>query len=92
MKFKHANNKVTSVIQAEQPCYYALLQINVNHSWIKQLLCKGLHCVKSVRIWRFSGLFFPAFIVNLRIQSECGKIWNTNSEYKQTLLNLEIIA
>ena len=38
------------------------------------------HCVKSVRIWSFSGPYFPAFElnteihgVNLRIQSECGK-------------------
>ena len=46
-----------------------------------------LHCVKSVRIWSFSGPHFPAFglntertkyeemryFVSLRIQSECGK-------------------
>ena len=39
------------------------------------------HCVKSVRIWNFSGTYFPAFRVNterysvsLCIQSECGKI------------------
>ena len=38
------------------------------------------HCVKSVRIRSFSGLYFPAFGLNterfsgsLRIQSECGK-------------------
>ena len=40
-----------------------------------------LYCVKSVAIRRFSGLYFPAFGLNierygecLRIQSECGKI------------------
>ena len=40
-----------------------------------------LHCVKGVRIWCFSGPFFPAFGLNteryevsLRIESECGKI------------------
>ena len=34
------------------------------------------HCVKSVRIWSFSGGYFPAFGLNtaLRILSECGKI------------------
>ena len=39
------------------------------------------HCVKTVHIWSFSGLHFPEFglntevyFVNLRIQSECGKI------------------
>ena len=39
------------------------------------------HCVKSVRIWSFSDLHFPAFglntdlyKVNLRIQFERGKI------------------
>ena len=42
---------------------------------------KALHCVKSVRIRSFSGLYFPAFglnaeiyRVNLSIHSECGKI------------------
>ena len=40
-----------------------------------------IHCVKSVRIWSYSGLHFPAFglnmerdFVSLRIQSECGKM------------------
>ena len=40
------------------------------------------HCVKGVRIWSYSGQFFPAFELNtkrhgvsLRIQSECGKMW-----------------
>ena len=39
-----------------------------------------IHSVKSVRIWGYSGLHFPAFGLNtkrysvsLRIQSECGK-------------------
>ena len=42
---------------------------------------RGVHCVKGVRIRRFSGPYFPAFGLNtdrygvsLRIQSECGKI------------------
>ena len=32
------------------------------------------HCVKNVRIRSFSGPYFPAFGLNSRIQSECGKI------------------
>ena len=39
------------------------------------------HCVKSVRIWSYSGSYFPvsgqnteSSPVSLRIQSECGKI------------------
>ena len=40
------------------------------------------HCVESVSIRRFSGMYFPAFRLNteregvslIRIQSECGKI------------------
>ena len=39
------------------------------------------HCVKSVRIWTFSGPYFPAFGLNteryevsFRIQSKCGKM------------------
>ena len=42
---------------------------------------RGVHCVKGVRIRRFSSPYFPAFGLNtdrygvsLRIQSECGKI------------------
>ena len=41
-----------------------------------------VHCMKSVRIQRFSGPYFPAFRLNterysvyLRIESECEKIW-----------------
>ena len=46
-----------------------------------QLQHKDTHCVKSIRVWSFSGLHFPAFGlnteicgVNIRIQSKCGKI------------------
>ena len=42
---------------------------------------KNEHCVKSVRIWRFSDPYFPSLGLNterykvyLRIQSKCGKI------------------
>ena len=42
---------------------------------------EATHCVKSVRIRSFSGLYFPTFRLNgdrysvsLRIQSECEKI------------------
>ena len=40
-----------------------------------------INCLKSVRLWNFSGPYFPAFGLNteryevsLRIQSECRKI------------------
>ena len=43
------------------------------HSWVR--------CVKCVRIWSYSGPYFPVFELNterysvsLRIQSKCGKI------------------
>ena len=39
------------------------------------------HCVKSIRIWNYSGPYFPLFGLNterygvsLHIQSECGKM------------------
>ena len=35
---------------------------------------KEKDCVKSVRIWSYSGPHFPAFVVSLRIQSKCGKM------------------
>ena len=48
-------------------------------------------CVKSVRIRSFSGPYFPAFGlkmeiygVNLRIQSECGKIWTRKTPNTDT--------
>ena len=42
-----------------------------HHSWRS---ISKLHCVKSVRIRKYSGPHFPAFGVYLRIQSECGKM------------------
>ena len=50
--------------------------------WVRVQITQSGHCVKSVRIPRYSGPCFPAFWLNterygvasLRIQSECGKI------------------
>ena len=46
----------------------------------KKAKCIYFHCIKSVRIWSFSGPYFPAFglnteiyKVNLRTQLECEK-------------------
>ena len=46
------------------------------------LLCYFIpYCVRSVRIWSFSGPYFPTFALNterygasFRVQSECGKM------------------
>ena len=53
--------------------YYICLGYNIKY--------ETENCVKSVRIWSFSGPYFPAFGLNMerysvsvRIQSECGKI------------------
>ena len=60
-----------------------------NNYILEHMYTKG-HCVKSVHIRSFFGLYYPAFGLNpesysvsLRIQSEFGKIWtrktpNTN--------------
>ena len=44
----------------------------------KTLFDKVKHCVKSVRIWSYSGPHFPAFGLNTErygdIQFECGKM------------------
>ena len=60
---------------------------------LMQVTHKVCHCVKSVRIWSYSGPYFPAFELNteryslsLHIQSEWGKIWtritlNTDTFY-----------
>ena len=42
------------------------------HQSLKKFPWKNFHCLKSVRIRRFSGPHFPA--VFLRIQSKCGKM------------------
>ena len=49
------------------------------------------HCVKSVRIWSFSGPYFLAFRLNteryrvsVRIQFECGKIWTRKTPKTDT--------
>ena len=58
------------------------------------------HCVKSLRIWSYSGPYFPAFGLNterykvpLRFQSECGKVrtrinLNTDNFYAMYLILL----
>ena len=45
------------------------------------LTFRDKHCVKSVRIWSFSGPYFPTFPLNterygasLHVQSECGNM------------------
>ena len=50
------------------------------------------HCVKSVRIWSYSGPYFPAlglnterYPVSLRIQSECGENVDQNNSREWTL-------
>ena len=62
------------------------------------------HCVKSVRIRSYSGLYFPAFGLNtkrhsvsLRIQSECGKTRtritpNTYTVYAVSSILLRLIC
>ena len=49
------------------------------------------HCVKSVRIWSFSGPYFLVFRLNterygvfVRIQFECGKIWTRKTPKTDT--------
>ena len=61
---------------------------HLNLNWEKQeaylrpyqiLMMLSFHCGKSVRIQTFSGFYFPAYRVFLRIQSKCGKIGTRNS-------------
>ena len=54
--------------------FHNVLRIITNNS-------RAWHCLKSVRIWSFSGSYFPAFTLNtercslsLRTQSNIGKI------------------
>ena len=42
---------------------------------IQSIKNERVHCIGSVRIWSFSGPYFPTLgLINLRIQYECGKI------------------
>ena len=60
------------------------------------------HCVQGVRIWRYSGQFFPTFELNtkrhgvsLRIQSECGKMWTRvtpNTDAFHAVIRMQKIA
>ena len=59
-----------------------------------------LHCMKNVRIRRFSSQYFPVFVlsteiyrVNLPIQSQCEKIWTrktTNTDILYAVLTVKI--
>ena len=59
------------------------------------------HCLISARFWSFSGLYFPAvrlntglntkiYSVNLRIQSECGKIGTRESPNMDTFYTVNV--
>ena len=57
----------------------------------KKKMVTRAHYVKNVRIWSYSGPYFPAFGLNtercevsLRIQSECGKIRTRVTSNTQT--------
>ena len=63
------------------------------HGAISYFSVSNLHCVKSVRIWSYSGPYFAAFglnteryFVSLRIQSECGKMRTRITPNKDSFL------
>ena len=63
------------------PSDLQLLNILAKRSILNTLQSSENHCVKSVRIQRFSGLYFPAcglnterYSISLRIQAKCRKI------------------
>ena len=69
---------VIEVFDLKWPYVYRKKYIHLSQ---QTLSSKHFHCVKSVRIWSFSGPYFPVFRLNkdrygvsLRIPSECGKI------------------
>ena len=56
------------------------------------------HWVKNIHYRLFSGLYFPTFglktgiyTVNLRIQSECKKIWTRKTPEKVTFHTVEFL-
>ena len=65
---------------------------------IEKFLSPRRHCVKSVHVWSYSGLHFPAFGLNtewygvcLPIQSECGKMWTRTTANKETFHAVSIL-
>ena len=68
------NTKLKAKVRERFNIFLGILTITASLDEVKQ-------CVKSVRIRRFSGQYFPAFGLNteryrvsLRIQPKCGKI------------------
>ena len=60
--------------------------------------CLHVHCVKSVRIWSYSGPHFPVFGLNterysvsLYIQSEWKKMWTRITPNKSTFYAMVVI-
>ena len=80
--------------------YCRFFQLHFSNSLIFHV---EAHCVKSVHIRSYSGLYFPAFGLNtdrygvsLRIQSECGKIRtritpNTNTFHAVAIPFFEVL-
>ena len=71
--------------------------------YIKRLLLRItwriINCMKSVRVWSFSGPYFPTFGMNrkkygvsLSIQSKCGKIRIRKQDTFHTVINTLIYA
>ena len=65
---------------------------------IRQSIPINKHCVKSVRIWRYSGAYFSAFGLNterypvsLRIHFECGKIRTRITSNTDTFCVVKVI-
>ena len=90
----YKNEKISSIIQ--KPCEtIQTVDSGINNTKTVSLggnVCK-FHCVKCVRIRGFSCPYFPAFElnaeiyrVNLRIQSECGKIQTRKTPDTDTLV------
>ena len=66
-----------------------LKTLNMNQfsdCWSSNFVFRSLekqHCVKRVRIQSFSGPYFPAYRVSLRIQSEFGKMRTRKTPYTE---------
>ena len=57
------------------PNHFKCFSENLVSFWgLTCLQCFDCHYVKSARIRSYSGPYFPAFGVSIRIQSECGKM------------------
>ena len=95
-------NTLTPIIGLDNKTANAVLKRHIDKLKgveVDSVILNDKHCVKSVRIWSYSGLYFPAFGLNterygvsFRIWSECGKMQTRITPNTDTLYAVKILS